>query len=70
MHEGDSLAVHVAVDALVTLLSVPIVRYSLRVVETWQDGRLTSLTGETPLQSPPDLKLRPWESVVWRRARS
>jgi hypothetical protein len=45
--QGDSLAVHVAVDALVTLLSVPIVRYSLRVVETWQDGRLTSLTGET-----------------------
>jgi oligo-1,6-glucosidase len=31
---------------------------------------LTSLTGETPLQPPPDLKLRPWESVVWRRARS
>jgi oligo-1,6-glucosidase len=30
---------------------------------------LTSLTGESPLQPPPDLKLRPWESVVWRRTR-
>jgi len=31
---------------------------------------LTSLAGDAPLQPPPDLKLRPWESVVWRRARS
>ena len=31
---------------------------------------LTSLGGDAPLQPPPDLKLRPWESVVWRRARS
>jgi oligo-1,6-glucosidase len=30
---------------------------------------LTSLTGDSPLQPPPDLKLRPWESVVWRRTR-
>ena len=30
---------------------------------------LTSLTGESPPQPPPDLKLRPWESVVWRRTR-
>jgi oligo-1,6-glucosidase len=28
---------------------------------------LTSLDGDTPLQSPPGLKLRPWESAVWRR---
>jgi len=28
---------------------------------------LTSLTGDAPLRPPPDLKLRPWESVVWRR---
>jgi oligo-1,6-glucosidase len=27
---------------------------------------LTSLAGD-PQQPPPDLKLRPWESVVWRR---
>jgi oligo-1,6-glucosidase len=38
----------------------------------WADASvvLTSLAGETPLQPPPDLKLRPWESVVWRRPRS
>ena len=28
---------------------------------------LTNLPGTEPLQSPPDLKLRPWESVIWRR---
>jgi hypothetical protein len=27
---------------------------------------LTSLSDD-PQQPPPDLKLRPWESVVWRR---
>jgi oligo-1,6-glucosidase len=37
----------------------------------WADASvvLTSLGGDAPLQSPPDLKLRPWESVVWRRVR-
>jgi oligo-1,6-glucosidase len=25
---------------------------------------------DTPWQPPPDLELRPWESAVWRRARS
>ncbi len=35
----------------------------------WADAFvvLTSLSG-SPLQPPPNLKLRPWESVVWRRA--
>jgi hypothetical protein len=28
---------------------------------------LTSLSDD-PQQPPPDLKLRPWESVVWRRS--
>ena len=38
----------------------------------WADASvvLTSLGGDAPVQSPPELKLRPWESVVWRRARS
>jgi hypothetical protein len=45
--QGDTLAVRVAVDALVTLLSIPIVRYTLRVEEVWQAGELASLTGET-----------------------
>src|SRR5271165_717908 len=44
---GDVLTVHTAVDALVTLISIPIVRYTHRVVETWQGQRLTSLAGET-----------------------
>jgi oligo-1,6-glucosidase len=30
---------------------------------------LTNLPDASPLQPPPDLKLRPWESVIWRRAR-
>jgi hypothetical protein len=32
---------------------------------------LTNLTEPepNPLQPPPDLKLRPWESVIWRRTR-
>ncbi|HEY3649459.1 MAG TPA: DUF3459 domain-containing protein, partial [Streptosporangiaceae bacterium] len=38
----------------------------------WTDAHvvLTSLHGDDPLQPPPDLKLRPWESVVWRRTRA
>ena len=45
--QGDTLTVRVAVDALVTVLSIPIVRYSHRVVETWQGGTLVGLTGDT-----------------------
>ena len=33
-------------------------------------GRADQPSRDAPLQPPPDLKLRPWESVVWRRARS
>jgi Family of unknown function (DUF6134) len=44
---GGTLTVHVAVDALVTLLSIPIVRYKHRVTEVWQDGMLASVTGDT-----------------------
>jgi hypothetical protein len=35
----------------------------------WAGARvvLTSLSDD-PQQPPPDLKLRPWESVVWRRS--
>ncbi len=45
--DGDALTVNVAVDAVVTLLSVPNVRYRHRVVETWHGDTLTGLTGET-----------------------
>jgi hypothetical protein len=45
--KGETLIVRVAVDALVTLLSLPIVRYSHRVTETWRGEMLQSVTGET-----------------------
>ncbi len=45
--QDDTLIVRVAVQALVTVFSIPIVRYSHHVVETWQGGTLVSLTGET-----------------------
>jgi hypothetical protein len=45
--QGGLLTVRVTVDALVTLLSIPIVRYAHRVVEVWEAGTLISVTGET-----------------------
>lgn len=44
---GDTLTVHVAVDALVTVLSVPVVRYKHRLTETWQGEKLVALNGDT-----------------------
>ena len=44
---GNALTVHIAVDALVTLLSVPVVRYTHRAVETREGEVLTGITGET-----------------------
>lgn len=44
---GSTLSVHIAVDAVVTLLSIPMVRYTHRVTEVWQDGMLAGVTGET-----------------------
>jgi hypothetical protein len=45
--QGDALTVRIAVDALVSLLSIPIVRYTHRAVETWQGDTLVALTGQT-----------------------
>jgi hypothetical protein len=45
--QGDTLTVRIAVDAVVTLLSVPIVRYSHHAVEVWKAGTLSTITGET-----------------------
>jgi len=49
-------------------LSADVASVGLLVGGAWADASvvLTSLAGDTPLQPPPDLKLRPWESVVWR----
>jgi hypothetical protein len=44
---GDQLTVRVAVNALVTLVSIPVVRYSHRVVEVWSGDSLVSLDGAT-----------------------
>lgn len=45
--QGDTLTVRIAVDALVSLLSIPIVRYTHRAVENWQGDTLVGLTGNT-----------------------
>jgi hypothetical protein len=45
--QGDTLTVHIAVEAQVTLMSIPLVRYRHRVVETWQDGVLAGVIGDT-----------------------
>jgi hypothetical protein len=49
--QGDALTVHVTVDALVTLLAIPIVRYTHRATESWQGGTLVGLTGTTTKNS-------------------
>lgn len=45
--DGDTLRVHILVEALVTLLSIPIVRYRHEAVETWRDGRLVGIVANT-----------------------
>jgi hypothetical protein len=45
--QGDTLNVHITVDALVSLLSIPIVRYAHHAVETWQGDALVGLTAQT-----------------------
>ncbi len=44
---GNVLTVRVNVDAHVTFLSIPVVRYTHRAVETWNGDTLVSLSGET-----------------------
>jgi oligo-1,6-glucosidase len=52
--------------------SSDVVGVGLPLDPDWADASvmLTSLSDDAPLQPPPELKLRPWESVVWCRARS
>ncbi len=45
--KGEMLTVRVAVEARVTLLAIPFVHYTHRVVETWQNGQLAGIDGET-----------------------
>jgi oligo-1,6-glucosidase len=49
--------------------SSDVVSVDLPVDSDWADASvvLTNLGGDPPLQPPPDLKLRPWESTVWRQ---
>jgi oligo-1,6-glucosidase len=51
--------------------SADVVAAALPLDPEWADATvvLTNLTDQDPLQAPPDLKLRPWESVIWRRTR-
>ena len=52
-------------------LSADVVAAALPLDPEWAAATtvLTSLPDQDPLQPPPDLKLRPWESVIWRRTR-
>ncbi len=45
--QDEQLHVHIAVDALVSILSIPVVRYRHRAEETWAGPVLIGLTGET-----------------------
>jgi hypothetical protein len=45
--QPDALTVHIDVTAQVTLLSIPLVHYHHRAVETWQRGQLAGLVGES-----------------------
>jgi oligo-1,6-glucosidase len=55
--------------------SAEVVSAALPLEADWAGAAvvLTNLTEPepepNPLQQPPDLKLRPWESVIWRRTR-
>ena len=51
--------------------SADVVGAALPLEGDWAEAAvvLSSLSEQSPLQPPPDLKLRPWESVIWRRAR-
>ena len=45
--QGETLTVHIAVDAKITLLTIPVAHYTHRSVETWQGDTLVGLTGQT-----------------------
>jgi oligo-1,6-glucosidase len=51
--------------------SADVVAAALPLDRDWADATvvLTNLPDTEPLQPPPDLKLRAWESVIWRRTR-
>jgi oligo-1,6-glucosidase len=51
--------------------SADVTTVALPVDPDWADATvvLANLPGQDPLQPPPDLKLRPWESAIWRRTR-
>ena len=51
--------------------SAEVVSAALPLDGSWADAAvvLSSLTGQAPLAPPPGLRLRPWESVIWRRVR-
>jgi oligo-1,6-glucosidase len=65
VRRGDDAELLVAAN-----FSADVVSIGLPLDSHWAGAAvvLTSLPAD-PLQPPPDLKLRPWESVVWRRVR-
>ncbi len=45
--QGDTLTVHIAVDARLTLLTIPVAHYTHRGTEIWQGDTLVGLAGQT-----------------------
>jgi hypothetical protein len=45
--QGEMLTVRVDVEARVTVLAIPFVHYTHTVIETWQNGLLSGITGQT-----------------------
>lgn len=58
---GDGLDVHIAVNVLVKLGPIPLVRYAHRGLESWRAGRLTGLQTHTD-RNGTDLQMRAWRN--------
>lgn len=51
---GQALTVRIAVDAAITLLSIPIVRYRHHAVEFWRGDLLIGITAQTDKNGEPE----------------
>lgn len=60
-HSDDGLDVHIAVNVLVKLGPIPLVRYAHRGLEGWRAGRLAGLLTHTN-RNGTDLQMRAWRT--------
>jgi len=58
--QGDDFVVRVAIDIVVSLLGIPVFRFTHRAEETWRDGLMQALTCDT------DDDGTPWQVRYWR----